>query len=575
MLGKPSTMLWPGFAAIAIAATWVLPNHHLPWRVFHQDAWMILCALCLGMWMLWKCGPRHAWHLSAVIVVACALIPFLQWKAGLLATSGQAIISSAYVLALGLAMVMGQQVQRTHRNLLLHCLFAAIAIASIANVGLQLFQWFAIYDENLLSLVGFIVTPLSIDTRPSGNILQPNQLATLLIWGLMAGFWGYVHRTIRPAVLCLYLVYLGLGIAITQSRIGLIEIMGLCIAAWYWRSLLPNPKAVYYCFAFAAMIFAMYFALPYVSTLLNLEYTGRNHATLAQDGIRLTGYRIYIDALLVHPWFGYGLSHLGNAYFELAQTQPLQSIYFLHSHNILLDVLLWFGIPIGSFVVLAIIFWFNQVLRQLVNVEQALLLMMVITLGLHALVELPHQFCYFLVPVGIAIGSINHSLPARHSWQVPQSIMGILVIGSVVLWFAIVHDYLLAEDHYTELRFEQQHVGRALGHPVPELLVLNQLQYMMEMQRLSPTPGLSAERLNWMRSAARAEISGIAYFALIGSLALNDHRQEAVQCMYKLNAMSTSIGLKMIYKQWSELQLQYPQIADMAWIPPRLAPQNP
>jgi Virulence factor membrane-bound polymerase, C-terminal/O-Antigen ligase len=574
MFGKPSTMLWPSMAAISVAATWILPNHHLPWRVFHQDAWMFLCALCMGLWVLWKCGTNHVWSFSAILIVTSALIPLVQWRSGLVATSGQAVISMAYILGLGLATVIGQQAQRKYGDLLLHILFSGIAIACLANVGIQLFQWFALYDENFLSFIGFLITPISISTRPSGNILQPNQLATMLVWGLIAGYWAYLQRIVHLWILVLYLVFVGFGLALTQSRIGLIEVMSLFIACWYWRRLLPDAKVVYACLMLVAFITAMYFTLPYMSNWLGLEYIGRDHGNLAQDSVRLVGYRIYIDALFEHPWFGYGISHLGNAYFELVQTQTPQSVYFLHTHNIFLDLLLWLGIPMGLLVIGGLLWWLISIMNRLANAQQVLLFMAVSTLGMHSLVELPHQFSYFLIPAGIFLGSLNHLAKPHCYWLISRWLLGIFVFIGGILWSAILHDYLLAEEHYAELRFEQQHVGRPLGNPVPSLLVLNQLEYMMQMERLKAVPNMSGERLAWMNSAVRGEVSGTAYFVYICSLALNGHQQEAIVWMHRLNAMSTKSGLRTIRVKWKELQNQYPQINDLEWVSPNPVTQN-
>jgi Virulence factor membrane-bound polymerase, C-terminal/O-Antigen ligase len=574
VFGKPSTMLWPAMAAVMAAATWIWPNHNSPWRAFHEDAWMVLCALCLGAWVVWKCGRRHTWSVPSAIVVACAAIPLVQWQAGLIATSGQAMVSSAYILALGLSMVMAHQMRFTHGKLLAHILFAAIGLACIVNVGLQLFQWFALYNEDYLSFVGFLVTPIPISHRPAGNLLQPNQFATLLCWGFIAGFWGYVHRAIRPGVLALYIAFLGLGLAITQSRIGLIELCSLCIAMWWWRRLLPNTKAVYACAALLVGVMALYLALPTISNWLLLEYVGRDHAVLGQDSLRLGAYRIYFDALLAHPWFGYGIGPLGNAYLELAQTQAHQVVYFLYPHSMLLDVMLWVGIPLGALLVLGIIVWLRHVLIHITTIEQPILLMVVVSLGLHAMVELPHYFAYFLVPAGLAIGTLGQTVPARYSLQLPRWVMGTLVAGGAVVWAATVYDYLLAEEHYAEWRFEQQHIGKPLGHPVPKLLVLNQLEYMMQLQRLKPAPGMSDADLQWVRAAVRGEVSQTAYFAYVGAMALNGQREEAVLWMYKLNAFTTQSGLKGIHAQWRELQLKYPQIADLEWAPSRSMPKN-
>jgi Virulence factor membrane-bound polymerase, C-terminal/O-Antigen ligase len=563
--GTPSTLLWPGMAAVVLAAAWVLPNHTPPWRMFHQDAWMLFCALCLGIWTVWKCTDHHTWSWPAIAVVACSALPLLQWQAGVLPTFGQAIVSGGYILGFGLTMVMAEQIQRTHGRLLLHCLFAAIALGCIANIGLQLMQWFALYDENLLSFVGFLVTPVNINTRPAGSLLQPNQLATLLVWGFVAGFWAYLHGAVRPWVLLLYLAFLGLGLAITQSRIGLIELFSLWIATVYWRRLLPNQRIISYTLLAVLGVIALYFYLPTLSTLLRLEYMGRGVEDLAQRGTRLTAYGIFLDALLVHPWWGYGVSNLVNAYLELAQTQVAQSEFFGQTHNLVLDLLLWFGIPLGTIMLLGMGAWMLYTLKRITHIEHATLLMVVLVFGMHAMVEFPHQVAYLLIPVGVVIGALNFALPVGRGLQLSRWVLAAFILGGFAVLGTALYDYLQAEEHYTEWRFEQERIGKPLGHAVPEMIVLTQLEYLMQLQRLQPRPGLSPANMRWLHSAVRVEASQSAYFAYIGFMALNRQRDEAVLWMYKLNEFATATGLKAIRKKWATLQNTYPQIADLPW----------
>ena len=565
MYGKPSTMLWPGLAAIVLAASWIIPNHNNPWRVFHQDAWMALCILCLGVWVTFQCGKLHAWSAPSIITACCALIPILQWYFGLIATTGQAILASSYVLCLAFAMLLSQQIQKTHAKLLLNCLFTAIFLGCVTNVTIQLFQWLAIYDENLLSFIGFWILPVPSVSRPSGNLLQPNQLATLLVWGMLAGYWGYVQRTLNLTVLSIYWFFLGLGIAITQSRIGMIELYCVCVLVYFWRRLLPDKRLLYCSIGLALFVTILYFLIPSLSGLMGLEYSGRNHSELTQDNIRSTAYRIFYDALFAHPWFGYGMGHLGNAYLELIKTQALQPVYFLHSHNVFLDILLWFGLPLGLLLIVGIFYWLVKVFRSIDDFEKAIVFVMIMALGLHSLVELPHQFMYFVVPIGFAAGSLNQIWPTL---KISRWATGFFTSIALVLWAIIFSDYLKTEEHYSELLFEQQRIGLPLGNPVPELIVLNQLQYMMQLHRARPAPGMSDDQLNWMRKAALGEVS-TGYFNLIASLALNGHKDEAIEWMYKLNAISSKSGYQTTLTQWQALQKKYPELANLSWVPLR------
>ena len=65
-------------------------------------------------------------------------------------------------------------------------LFLAVLVAALVSVGLQLCQWLALSEHDA---VAAWVLPLP-GSRPYANLMQPNQLATLQLWGLLAcGWW--------------------------------------------------------------------------------------------------------------------------------------------------------------------------------------------------------------------------------------------------------------------------------------------------------------------------------------------------------------------------------------------------
>src|SRR5664279_2513671 len=95
-------------AFLAIAFSWLIPNHYPPWTSFYNEA-----AMALGlMLLLIAVGPslvqrRHRVPHSVWFLVAVALIPWLQLGAGTLVYSGDAVVASTYVGALAVAILVG------------------------------------------------------------------------------------------------------------------------------------------------------------------------------------------------------------------------------------------------------------------------------------------------------------------------------------------------------------------------------------------------------------------------------------------------------------------------------------
>ena len=574
MFGKPSTMLWPGTAAAILAVSWLLPNHTPPWNFFHADAWVLFWALGLGAWVVHRCGTHHQWPRAAVVALGVAVVPLVQWQLGLIASSGEAIISAGYMLACSLCIVMGYQLYRFSPHLPGHILFSAIALACVLNVGIQLKQWLGIHLGATLSWAWILIRDLPPGVRPSGNMFQPNHLATLLVWGLLAGVWAYVHRAIRLNVLLLYSVFLAFGLGLTQSRIGLIELAGLCLAAIYWRRLLPSNRIVYGALALLALTLCLFVALPVASDWLNIGSVARDLKDVWQDNTRAQAYRIFWDSALAQPWWGYGMSHVSEAYLRAASTQTYQGMYFIHSHNVFLDALLWFGFPLGLLLLGLLILWVFRSMSRVMDLGQLLLLLLVLCLGLHALVELPHQFAYFLVPACIAMGAINQ--PSNHDagWPLPRYVLGIALLGCAMLYACVVDDYLETEERFTELRFEKAKIGPPLGIPVPQLWVLSQMEDMLTLLRTTASKNMSAAQVEWAGRAVRGEPSPSNFFTYIEILALNGRKNEALQWMHKLNAIAESRQLPTLQKDWALVQQRYPELADLAWPVVVLAPKK-
>jgi hypothetical protein len=192
----PLTPFWFGVWACTLALAWLLPNHYPPWASFHADAWSAIVIALASAAMIIRGYAATQWHGSAVLVALLACVPWLQYSAGLISFAGQAWISTAYLLGLLLALLTGQRWERAGPDQLAGGLFWAIGLASVVSVNLQLQTWLGLIDTGIFDLWSMGLT----GPRPYANMGQPNQLATLLLWGLLAGAWGYHSEKISAPV---------------------------------------------------------------------------------------------------------------------------------------------------------------------------------------------------------------------------------------------------------------------------------------------------------------------------------------------------------------------------------------
>ena len=566
---KPHSKFWFYLFAFSLALSWILPNHALPWRSFHKDLWILMWLICASIWILFASEDPLVLTKSSLVIITSSLIPIFQYKFNLIATFGQAVISSGYVLACGTALFIAQQPLQKNNYYLVHCLFIGIGVACVLCFSIQTAQWLSIYDDNLLTIIGFFILPIANGDRPSANLLQPNLLATLFIWGVIAGFWGYLHKVFHHILLIPYLMCISFGLALTQSRIGIVELFVLTAVMWFWRKHLPGKKCFYVCVALTCQTVLLYFFLPTLSTHLNNLDTSRNYASLFQDNVRITAYQIFFDAIWQRPWFGYGMSNLNNAYLELASTQIDQSLNFNHSHNLVLDLTLWLGVPLGTLFIGGFIYWLRLAITSVADVRQATLLAAVVSFAMHTIVELPHQYAIYLVPLFIFVGSIKTCDINKSTCKITRNVALFVTASLAVVILTTARDYLRYEEYYSAWLFERQKIGRLTKAAQPRLLVLHQLDNVMTLQRMLPQPNETQENLKWMHFAVRGEPSQVAYFNYVVAMALNGNRDEAVLWMHKINVTYDANDIKVIYKAWAANQKKYPQIADLKWVKKR------
>jgi len=173
--------LWLGLWAAFVSLCWLIPVHSPPWTTFPADAWFALIALVGASVVVVRTHQGLNWHGLPCLVAALVVLPWVQFFWGVLPFAGQAWISSAYLLGFLFALLIGARWEQADSSQLGHALFIAIGIAAIASVGLQLYTWLELTDSGVMGMWSLGAT----GSRPYANLGQPNQLATLLVWGLI------------------------------------------------------------------------------------------------------------------------------------------------------------------------------------------------------------------------------------------------------------------------------------------------------------------------------------------------------------------------------------------------------
>ena len=404
-----------------------------------------------------------------------------------------------------------------------------------------------------------------VGERAYANIGQPNQLATLLLWGVLAAGWGYQNRVIGAPIAFLMAAFLLLGIAMTLSRTAWLGLFFLLGTTWIWRARWRSRW-----FPLAALaLFAIFWIYPMIlKWLSSVLFSGTQPNYLRvqfQDETRHLALLLFAKAALARPWLGYGWSEIGIAQMEVAGDLPGLGMTFGHAHNLFLDLVLWLGLPLGMLVSLATIAVYVRYIRAIRSANDLVLVMFLGVIGIHAMLELPLQYAYFLLPTAMLAGVLNVRSAAMPIWKSGRWLMVILWLTAVVLLTAIVRDYFRVESSYQALRFERARIGTLpVGKP-PDVLLLTQLREQVRFLRYDFQPGMSAQEIQWAIDVADTTPGTATLYKVASALALNDRPQESAQWLRKVCKITTADECDLIRRAWQQDSAGNTRIAAVPW----------
>jgi hypothetical protein len=554
--------VWCFLALLAIATAWLLPNHAQPWLAFHSDAWMAVALSLVAALVLARTRELTLSGLDLIVATA-AMIPMLQYAAGLLPFAGQAWTSTAYQLGLLVAILVGRQWNAWRPIWMGDILFGSFLAAGLVSVGLQLYQWTGLTaDQNLEDIWVYWLG----GNRPYGNMAQPNQMATLLLWGLIGCGWslhrGHLRRAIG-AVLALVLLF---GLALTQSRTGL---LGLCViagAAWWWRKAWAQRATPYFVAGLVPLYFVATQAITWASAALLLD-TPNSMAERSAGEVRPGLWSMFADAAWQRPWLGYGWNEGMVAHLNVAERHLGLPMAFGNAHNLVLDLVVWAGIPLGLGFAVACLTWVLVAAKRVRTATQVLYALVIMTVGLHAMLEFPLNYAYFLLPTGLVVGALSGELkiwllgPAtRRAWCAAL----VLLCASVALLAAIIQDYFHVESSTVDIRMKMAAVHST--PKAPEVLVLTQFPAMVEFALRDPAVPATEQELLQARHAAGLWMTQQNLSKLIVMLALNGHVAEARCWMAKGGAQLGPDSREFLRASWPLYQQGFASLRSVDWV---------
>lgn len=440
------------FFYLILGLSYLSPIFILPWASAFQD----LCAVFALILLLLIQSYRKNIEIDKKIIYAfgfIALIPLVQYLFRILFFKQELVLSLIYISVFFLSIVNGLNFTKSFKEIERLSIF--FVFISLSCVLLQLIQWISLYQSALILD--------SSSRRPSANIGQPNNLATLLFIGFFSNILLFKNNKIKTHFYILVSATLMTGIVLTQSRTSWLVFIAVLFIAFLKKKLNLFGTMLKSSIAFLFLVLT----LPHI-TLFFHDQGLTVIERISSDSSRLYIWKQMLIAIIDKPWFGYGWNQTSVAQTSVTLKYPL-NIWLEYSHNLFLDIIVWTGIPIGISIITIIINWFLQTFKKINTPNQLIYFLIVTAFFIHCMLEFPFAYAYFLLPIGLYIGVLHQQVYENKK----SNIKGLLIIIVSVLIVAVIilsRDYFLLNNKRTiyasENLFSQQ------VQPIPSKILL-------------------------------------------------------------------------------------------------------
>ncbi len=544
-------------ATVLLAVPWLLPDHGAPWTTFRADSMMALAFGVLAVVAVARCPGGWRADPLAIGLVAASVVPLLQARFGLFIWPSEATLIALFVFGAAAVLLVAARLEAWAPCRLADALWASFVAASLASTGLALYQWAG------LDSLGFLVIAPTSPGRPAANIGQPNLLASLIVWGLIGVWWGLLQRRIGLLVSGLAAAFLLLGLALTQSRTGWAALALLVVFAVGFRRHLGSARLAPGLVALGLWFCICVFALPVLSDVGAME-PARSLADQGSAGKRPQIWQLALQASLQAPWFGYGWNQGVQAHTAVAEGFPHLHVIVQHAHNLVLDLVLWNGWPLGLLFSLGLAVWWWRMLRRELQSLDVLLMLVITSFLMHAMIELPHCLFLFVGPVAAMAGILIARHPPARSWILPRAIVSPILLVTVAALGVVIRDYDAIEADLVAYRIRAAHIGSMAVPPPPQPWLLDALGSALQNLRIRPHRGMDPAELGRLRRAVERYPSDGGLFAWARTAALNGRPDEASTalsrlCLFYPPALCQRAGLA-----WRAIaQESEPELADV------------
>ncbi len=501
---------------LLLGLSWLATEHFAPWLSFHSEVLSFAAVFFLVSAQLVGPDKKTVLPTISIALLLVALIPPVQWIAGISFFAGDAVMCSLYLTGLAMALAVGYSwsVRMDLRGSKVQGLMLVLSAGAILSAGVGWVQWFSVEQ-----IGGTLVVPSSTG-RAIGNLAQPNQLATLLLMGMAAYTYLYKQRVVAGATFVVGVIFMSVALAMTQSRTAWLSALFM-VMFWGWKSRhMAMRLSAYVGVLWLGLTFLLARLLPDISNALLITSKALPRS-VDSSGSRWGIWQQVTHAIGQSPWVGYGWNQTFTAQTAGASAYASDQNY-TYAHNVVLDLLAWSGVPIGATIVLGLGWWICTRMARTTSTEGVVAMLALLPFTVHSLLEFPFAYAYFLFTAGLLMGIVEASSAVNAYLRLAKPLAAAVLGGWILVSAWVVMEYIAIEEDYRVVRFENLRIGATpTSYAVPDIRLLSQMRAMLIAARIEVQPGMSREQIDMLRKAAMRFPYGLLAYKYALALALN------------------------------------------------------
>jgi O-antigen ligase len=456
--------------ALALVLPYAVVNHTYPIPTFYAEFTALALYLLMGAGVVLLVAgsqPRIGFASPVVALVPLLFGLLLVAQSVLLPVSQPSMnwLGGGFLLAAFMATHAGYGFARAKLSeTALRWAACALVVGGLFAVFCQVIQLFHLETRVSPLVVAYNVT---VERRPFGNMAQANHLATYIAFAMAGALFLVQTRRVAVPIWALVSTIFAVGLALTVSRGPWLQ-MGVIVVAGFWMAFAqtraePQLRRSHRQWLIPIALAVLFFVVNALIRWANVRYhleLGQSAADRFKDAgqiaPRLALWKYGWTMFRTHPLLGVGWGEFPSYQYQYAKTLGGVEIAN-NSHDVFIDLLAKTGLIGLAIVLFGLVTWLVRAVRAPQSAGRVLGIALIGVLVMHALVEYPQQYMFFLLPAMFVFGLLEtrplRLVPARLSFGVFAAI----VFGGIAALYPVYRDYARAEVLYYGSRPAEQY----------------------------------------------------------------------------------------------------------------------